>query len=112
NTASFFGTSDGGYRWDRVWGGTPWEQPENHARQSPITYAGNMRTPTLVLHSEEDYRCAIEQGEQLYVALKKQGVETRFVRYPNEGHNLSRSGQPWHRVHRLREIRTWFEERL
>lgn len=112
NTASFFGTSDGGYRWDRVWGGTPWEHPENHARQSPITYAGNMRTPTLILHAEEDYRCAIEQGEQLYVALKKQGVETRFVRYPNEGHNMSRSGQPWHRVHRLRMIRTWFEEKL
>ncbi|MBE3589904.1 MAG: S9 family peptidase [Firmicutes bacterium] len=112
NTASFFGTSDFGYQWDIVWGGTPWEQPENHRRQSPITYAGNMRTPTLILHAEEDFRCLIEQGEQLYVALKKQRVESVFVRYPEENHEMSRSGRPWHRVHRLRQIVGWFAERL
>ncbi|MBX6350510.1 MAG: S9 family peptidase [Clostridia bacterium] len=112
NCASFFGTSDGGYQWDLVWGGTPWEHPENYARQSPIAYAGRMRTPTLILHSEEDYRCLIEQGEQLFAALKKQGVEARFVRYPGENHELSRSGKPWHRVHRLRQIVGWFREKL
>ncbi|MBX5475806.1 MAG: S9 family peptidase [Clostridia bacterium] len=112
NTASFFGTSDFGYQWDVIWGGTPWEHPENHRRQSPISYAGNMRTPTLILHAEQDYRCLIEQGEQLYAALKKQRVESVFVRYPDENHEMSRSGKPWHRVHRLRQIVAWFRERL
>ncbi|MBE3575010.1 MAG: S9 family peptidase [Firmicutes bacterium] len=112
NLSSFFGTSDGGPLWDEVFGGTPWQNPEAYARQSPIAYADHIVTPTLILHSEEDFRCPIEQAEQLYAALKVRRVEARMVRYPGENHDLSRHGRPWHRVHRLREIRTWFERHL
>src|SRR5690606_15469874 len=114
NCYSFFGTSDYGYRWDRVWGAgrPPWENPDDYLRQSPITYVGSVRTPTLVIHSEDDHRCLIEQGEQWYTALKKLGVEAEFLRYPGETHELSRSGRPWHRVHRLRAIVDWFTRHL
>ncbi len=112
NCHSFFGTSDTGYQWDLIWHGTPWENWENLIRQSPITYVGNVKTPTLVIHSENDYRCLIEQGEQLFIALKKLGVETEFLRYPGESHGLSREGQPWHRVHRLKSIVDWFARHL
>ena len=114
NCHSFFGSSDGGYKWDEIWGRDmpPWENPEDYRRQSPITYAGAMRTPTLIIHSEQDYRCLVEQAEQLFAALKKQGVEAEFLRYQGESHGLSRGGKPWHRVHRLRQIVAWFAARL
>ncbi len=112
NCHSFFGTSDTGYEWDEIWHGTPWKDWENLIRQSPITYAGNVKTPTLIIHSEEDHGCLIEQGEQFYVALRKLGVEAEFIRYPGEGHELSRHGKPWHRVHRLKSIVEWFERHL
>jgi dipeptidyl aminopeptidase/acylaminoacyl peptidase len=114
NCYSFFGSSDGGFHWDEVWGRDmpPWENPEDYLRQSPIAYAGNMRTPTLIIHSEMDYRCLVEQGEQLYAALKKQGVEAEFLRYQGEPHGLSRMGKPWHRIHRLRAIAGWFASHL
>jgi len=114
NCYSFFGTSDGGYRWDEIWGKgqPPWENPDDYLRQSPITYVGNVKTPTLLIHSENDHRCIIEQAEQFYIALKKLGIEAEFLRYPNESHGLSRGGQPWHRIHRLRHIVDWFEDHL
>ncbi len=112
NCHSFFGTSDTGYTWDDLWHGTPWKNPEALIKGSPITYAGNVKTPTLITHSEDDHRCLIEQGEQFFVALKTLGVEAEFIRYPGESHGLSRGGQPWHRVHRLKSIVEWFEKRL
>ena len=112
NAHSFFGTSDTGYQWDEIWHGTPWKEWENLIRQSPITYAGNIKTPTLVVHNEEDHRCLIEQGEQMFAALKKLGVETEFIRYPGESHGMSRGGKPWHRIHRLKSIVEWFERKL
>ena len=112
NCHSFFGTSDTGYTWDDIWHGTPWKNPEALIKGSPITYAGNIKTPTLITHSEDDHRCLIEQGEQLFMALKTLGVETEFIRYPGESHGLSRGGQPWHRVHRLKSIVEWFEKKL
>jgi dipeptidyl aminopeptidase/acylaminoacyl peptidase len=75
-------------------------------------YAANFVTPTLVLHSEQDYRCPIEQGEQLYAALQLRGVPTRMVRFPNESHGLSRNGKPKHRLQRLDEIVGWYERYL
>ncbi len=112
NAHSFFGTSDTGFQWDEIWHGTPWKDWENLVRQSPITYVGNVKTPTLVVHNEEDHRCLIEQGEQLFTALKKVGVETEFIRYPGESHGMSRGGKPWHRIHRLKSILEWFEKKL
>lgn len=112
NMHSFFGTSDGGFLWDEVFGGKPWENPQAYVRQSPITSVAQINTPTLVMHSEEDYRCPLEQGQQLYASLKVLGVETKMVQYPGESHGLSRGGRPWHRVHRLRAIASWFAKYL
>jgi dipeptidyl aminopeptidase/acylaminoacyl peptidase len=81
-------------------------------RQSPLTYAKNINTPVLILHSEDDLRCPISQGEQLWVALRQQGKEAEFVRFPDESHELSRSGRPSHRVARFEVILDWFARKL
>jgi len=106
--------SDIGFWVSWSWAGKkdPWEDPEIYRRQSPMTYAGSMRTPTLIICNEEDFRCPNDQSEQLYTALQKQGVEVEYLRYPGESHGMSRSGKPWHRVHRLRHIVHWFADRL
>jgi dipeptidyl aminopeptidase/acylaminoacyl peptidase len=110
NWVSFYGTSDIGPRFSEwMVGGTPWDNPEGYARMSPITYVSAMRTPLLVIHSEEDHRCAVEQSEQLFVALKRLGCETEFVRYPQESHSLSRVGKPARRVENLQRVAAWFE---
>jgi len=83
-----------------------------YRKKSPITYAKNIKTPTLVLHSENDYRCPIEQGEQLFSALKRNKVESAMVRFPNEGHELSRSGKPVHRKQRFDFIIDWHKKYL
>ena len=110
NLYSFYGTSDigwgfGGYNF----GGTPWENRETFMKYSPITYVKEMTTPLLIVHSEQDFRCPIEQGEQVFISLKKLGREVEFVRFPDENHNLSRSGKPRHRVERLEYIIGWFD---
>ena len=84
------------------------EDPELYWRYSPMAYVRNIRTPLLILHSEEDLRCPIEQAEQLFTALKRRGCTVEFDRYPNESHGMSRTGQPKHRVHRLERITEWF----
>jgi dipeptidyl aminopeptidase/acylaminoacyl peptidase len=86
----------------------PWEDLATYVERSPLMYVGNIRTPTLVVHSAEDRRCPIDQGEQLFIALQRVGVPTEFVRFPNESHELSRSGRPWHRVFRLDRYLDWF----
>jgi dipeptidyl aminopeptidase/acylaminoacyl peptidase len=89
-----------------------WEDPELYARFSPMTYVKNIQTPLLILHSEEDIRCPIEQGEQLFVALKQMRREVRFVRFPGENHDLSRNGKPSHRIQRFEHIIHWFNSHL
>ena len=79
---------------------------------SPIAYADRMTTPTLVLHSELDYRVPVSQGEEMYRALTRQGVPSLFVRFPDEGHGLPRTGQPLHRLERLQWIVRWFSTYL
>ncbi|MEO1064661.1 MAG: S9 family peptidase [Actinomycetota bacterium] len=81
-------------------------------RQSPVQYLDAVTTPTLVLHAESDLRCPIEQGEQMYVGLKRRGVETRMVRVPGEGHEFSRSGKPSRRVDRFGHVHDWFAHHL
>ncbi|MEX2356519.1 MAG: S9 family peptidase [Thermaerobacterales bacterium] len=90
----------------------PWEATEEFMKWSPIEHVGKVKTPTLVVHSEEDHRCPIEQGEQYYAALKRLGVPTEFVRFSNENHGLNRGGQPWHRVFRLDRYLDWFQRWL
>ncbi len=113
NWSSFYGTSDIGPMFSE-WqvGGTPWDNAEGYARMSPITYVGNIRTPVLVIHSEEDHRCPVEQGEQLFVSLKRLGCETEFLRFPQESHDLSRTGKPARRLERLQRITGWLERHM
>jgi acylaminoacyl-peptidase len=112
NWLSFYGASDIGYRFTPVQqGGNPWDDTEKLWEQSPLKYVANVTTPTLVLHAEADHRCPVEQAEQWFVALKQLGkAPTRLIRFPDEGHELSRSGRPDRRVQRLEAIVGWFEE--
>ena len=92
--------------------GTPWENADRYWELSPLKYVGNVTTPCLIVHSENDYRCPMEQGEQWFIALKQRGVPTKFVRFPGESHGLSRNGGPKHRVERLEHTLAWFDEYL
>jgi dipeptidyl aminopeptidase/acylaminoacyl peptidase len=113
NWHSFFGTSDIGWTFGKYdMEGTPWHDEEKYIAMSPIRYAANVKTPTLVIHSDEDYRCSLEQAEQWYTALKVVGVPTRLVIFPGEHHGLSRSGKPRHREERINLIVDWFEKYL
>lgn len=113
NMHSFYGTSDIGSTFgDFETGGTPWANTEQFIKMSPIAYVDKIKTPLLIIHSEEDYRCPIEQAEQLFVSLKMLNQTVELLRFPNESHGLSRMGQPAHRVERLRAILGWFEEYL
>lgn len=112
NLLNFWGTSDLFHLGTMPEFGTPWEEAERYLRLSPIMYAANFTTPTLILHQEEDHRCPIEQGEQLYTALHLRGIPTRFVRFPGEGHGMSRNGKPAHRLQRLDELGAWYDRFL
>jgi len=72
----------------------------------------NVKTPTLIVHSVLDHRCPVEQAEQWYAALHKHQVPVRFVRFPEENHELSRSGRPDRRLTRLNEYFAWLERWL
>jgi len=111
---TMFGTSDIGSSFNVVelGGALPWEDMARYIERSPLTYAKDIRTPLLILHSEDDLRCPIEQAEQLFVALKKLKREVRFVRFPGENHEMSRSGKPRHRLERFRHILEWFAKYL
>jgi dipeptidyl aminopeptidase/acylaminoacyl peptidase len=108
--STMFGTSDIGHSFNVVelGGPLPWEDMARYIERSPLTYAKDIMTPLLILHSEEDLRCPIEQAEQLFVALKKLRRDVRFVRFPGENHEMSRSGKPRHRLERFRHILEWF----
>ncbi|MDR1262827.1 MAG: S9 family peptidase [Oscillospiraceae bacterium] len=110
---SFANISDIGHTFgsDQM-GGTPWTNPEEFWRASPIKYATAFKTPTLVLHSDEDYRCPLAEGLQLYYALKVMDVPAKLVIFKGENHELSRSGKPKNRVRRLKEITEWMDRFL
>lgn len=113
NRISDFGSKYTNWQRTFVFGGeSPWENVENYWQQSPLKYIGGATTPTLIIHSEQDMMCSLEQAEQLYVALKVLGVETELVLFPEESHNLSRSGRTDRRVARLEHILRWFERYL
>jgi len=113
NLISMYGSSDFNWAFESEFGKeSPWENMENYWRQSPIKYIGNATTPTLVIHSENDLRCAIEQDEQVFIALKKLGVDTEMVRFPEEPHGLSRGGRTDRRIERLQHIKRWFDRYL
>jgi len=113
NLHSMGGTCDFNFSETEYFGGNTWSEPERLLAQSPLTYAHQVRTPLLILHSEGDLRCPIEQAEQLFAALKYLGREVEFVRYPREAnHGLSRTGPPDLRLDRLQRIAGWMERWL
>jgi len=113
NRFSHHGSSDFGFRHGTSGNmGFPWKDEEKLMRQSPIRYVANAKTPTLLIHSENDLRCPMPGAEEFFVSLKEVGVETEFVRFPDETHELSRSGKPKHREERLRHILRWFDRYL
>lgn len=98
--------------WKAITGAHYWERPEAMRRMSPSTYAEDIRTPLLILHSEDDLRCPISNAEDLFTRLRVLGRTVEFVRFPAEGHELSRSGSPFHRVQRFQVILEWFDRQL
>ncbi len=113
NLVSMWGSSDFNWAFQiELNNKPPFEDLQKFWDHSPIKYIGNAKTPTLVIHNEMDLRCPIEQGEQVFVALKKLGVESEMVRFPDEFHGLSRSGRTDRRIARLNHIADWFKRYL
>ncbi len=113
NFISMWGTSD--FNWvfqEPLRGKPPWEDLKTFWKHSPVAYLHRARTPTLIIHSEHDHRTPIEQGEQAFVTLRKAGVETEMVRFPDEPHGLSRVGRTDRRIARLKHILRWFDRYL
>jgi dipeptidyl aminopeptidase/acylaminoacyl peptidase len=110
NWLSFHGTSDIGFYFSKdQTAGHPMTDMDLLYEQSPIKYTKNVKTPLLFIHSDQDYRCPIEQAMQFYTLLKEQGLDTKFIWFKGETHELSRSGKPQARIKRLSDITTWFE---
>lgn len=112
---SLQGASDIGGTFNRQYlgeGATIQDDLDLLLRQSPLTYAKNIETPVLILHSENDLRCPISQGEQLFVVLKQRRKDVEFVRFPDEDHELSRAGRPSHRVDRFEVILDYLARKL
>ncbi|HEV2250522.1 MAG TPA: S9 family peptidase [Candidatus Limnocylindria bacterium] len=111
NNISAFGTSDIGWHfWQYEMGdATPWRDEQKLVARSPLTYVQEVRTPLLILHAEKDFRCPIEQAEQLFVALKVLGKEATLVRYQDDTHELTRGGKPKNRIDHARRIADWFD---
>ena len=111
--SSFAGTSDIGgtfpYSYTRAAYPTGWQTWWD---LSPLSLAQKVETPTLIVHAEDDFRCPIEQAEQYFMALVRNGTPTEFVRFPGEGHEMSRSGSPLHRRERFDAILEWHERHL
>ncbi|MEW1819666.1 S9 family peptidase [Arthrobacter sp. NPDC080031] len=106
---SFAGSSDIGWFFGGQYTGGSLEQM---AAQSPMAVVTAVRTPTLVIHSENDLRCPVEQGQRYFAALKAQGVEAALLLFPGEDHELSRSGTPHHRRQRFEHILAWWAKHL
>lgn len=106
---SFIGSSDIGWFFSEAYTGA---DPEKVRAQSPYAHVDKVRTPTFVIHSEEDLRCPLEQAQRYYTALKRHGVETEMLIFPGETHELSRTGTPWHRRQRFEHILRWWADKL
>lgn len=113
NWAGFYTTSDiGNLFCTEQMGATPWSNPQKLWQHSPIAYADRVKTPTLFIHSDEDFRCNQFEGISMYYALRDFGVETRLCLFKGENHELSRSGKPKNRIRRLQEITDWMDAHL
>lgn len=104
----WYGASDAQGLTEGEFFGKPWENQVMYDTLSPIRYVKKVKTPTLLVQSEEDNRTPIGNAELWFMALKKQSVPAEFIRYPRSNHDLSRTGEPWLLVDRLSRIRQWF----
>jgi dipeptidyl aminopeptidase/acylaminoacyl peptidase len=112
NFVSDDGTRDGAYGHADDFGGDIFEKTDLYWDRSPLKYAKNVKTPTLVLHSDNDFRVPIEQGEQWFRALRHFGVTSEIVFFPRENHNLTRTGEPKHLVESINWQVYWFDRYL
>ncbi len=98
-----------GAEWARIeFGRSPWEEPEYFHSISPLSLAANVRTPLLIQHSERDIRTTVAQAETLFTVLRSLRRPVRFMRVPEENHELTRGGVPYRRVENLVQVRDWF----
>ena len=107
--ASFYGSTDAFKLVEWEFDATPWEEPERLFEHSPASHAPEVDTPALIVHADDDFRVPVNNAEMLFRHYRKLGVDTRLVRYPREGHELSRSGEPAHVVDRIERIARWFD---
>ena len=105
----WYGASDAQGLTEDEFFGHPWDNQIMYDTLSPIRHVKNVKTPTLLVQSEEDFRTPIGDAELWFEALKKQNVPAEFVRYPRSNHDLSRTGEPWLLVDRLSRLRQWFK---
>jgi dipeptidyl aminopeptidase/acylaminoacyl peptidase len=112
NFVSDEGTRDGAYGHKEDFGGDLFEKFDTYWDRSPLKYAANVKTPILILHSDNDYRVPLEQGEQWFRALKHFGATAELVIFPRENHNLTRTGEPRHLVESLNWQLYWFDRYL
>jgi dipeptidyl aminopeptidase/acylaminoacyl peptidase len=113
NFVSFYGTSDiGPWFGEREMAGSPRDQIERYWQLSPLAHVEKVTTPILILHSEQDLRCPLEQSEQWFVSLRRLGKTAEFVLFPEESHDMSRSGRSDRRLERLGRIVGWFDRWL
>jgi dipeptidyl aminopeptidase/acylaminoacyl peptidase len=106
---SFAGSSDIGYYFAGIYVG---EDRETLWAKSPLAYADDIDVPLLIIHSEHDWRCPVEQAQRLFVSLKRRGAPVEMLLFPGEGHELTRSGRPRHRQQRFAAILAWWERYL
>jgi dipeptidyl aminopeptidase/acylaminoacyl peptidase len=112
NFISDDGTRDGAYGHEEYFKGILFDAFDQYWEASPLKHARNVRTPTLILHSDLDFRVPIEQGEQWFRALQHYGVPSELVLFPRENHNLTRTGEPKHLVESLNWQLYWFDRYL
>jgi len=112
NLVSAYGSSDLFWAFAGQFGSYLYDDFASWVERSPSRYADRITTPLLIMHSENDLRCAIEQGEHLFITLRLRKHDVEMVRFPAEGHELTRSGSPPHRVERFKIILEWFDRYL
>ena len=113
NWISFYLTTDIGpwFGQDQCQG-NPWDDTEKLWWHSPLKYAMNVKTPTLFIHSDQDYRCWMSEVLQMFSSLKLNGVDSRICLFHGENHELSRGGKPQNRIRRIAEITAWMDQYL
>ncbi len=110
NLVSFYSTTDIPTFAQTQFNTLPWENQSYLWEHSPLAHAEKINTPLLLIHSENDFRAPIEQAEQMFAWLHRMGKTVRFVRFPREGHELTRAGEPQHRVRSLNEMVEWWNK--